>query len=91
METLVQDIRFGPLIMQQGTRLALAGVVIGIVGSLRMTQLMASLLFGVSAREWATFSVVPSVVLAMIMVGRYSPGPTGGQTRSGGRVETALI
>jgi hypothetical protein len=52
METLVQGIRFGPLIMQQGTRLALAGVVIGIVGALGMTQLMASLLFGVSARDW---------------------------------------
>lgn len=61
------------LVMSQGAKLALAGVVIGIIGAFGLTQLMASLLFGVSARDWATFSVVPWIVLAMIMAGCYIP------------------
>jgi ABC-type antimicrobial peptide transport system permease subunit len=59
--------------MGQGARLALAGVALGIVGALGLTQLMASLLFGVSARDWATFSFVPWIVLAMILAGCYIP------------------
>ena len=61
------------LILGQGAKLALTGVVIGITGALGLTQLMASLLFGVSARDWATFSIVPWIVLAMIMAGCYIP------------------
>jgi putative ABC transport system permease protein len=61
------------LVMGQGARLALAGVALGIVGALVLTQLMASLLFGVSARDWATFSFVPWIVLAMILAGCYIP------------------
>ena len=38
-----------------------------------MTRLMASLLFGVSARDLATFSLVPVIVLALILVGCYIP------------------
>jgi putative ABC transport system permease protein len=34
---------------------------------------MASLLYGVSPRDWATFSVVPWIVLAMILAGCYVP------------------
>lgn len=61
------------LILRQGAMLALSGVVLGIAGAFFLTQLMASLLFGVSARDWATFTVVPWIVLAMIMAGCYIP------------------
>ena len=61
------------LIMGQGARLAIAGVTLGIVGAFGLTQLMASLLFGVSARDWATFSLVPWIVLSMILAGCYVP------------------
>ena len=61
------------LIMGQGARLAIAGVTLGIIGAFGLTQLMASLLFGVSARDWATFSVVPWIVLSMILAGCYIP------------------
>jgi putative ABC transport system permease protein len=61
------------LVMTQGAKLALAGVAVGILGAFGLTQLMASLLFGVSARDWATFSVVPWIVLAMILAGCYFP------------------
>lgn len=56
------------LIMEQGKKLAVAGVIAGIVGAFALTRLMASLLFGVSTRDLATFSVVPWLVLALILV-----------------------
>jgi putative ABC transport system permease protein len=61
------------LIMGQGARLAVAGVVVGVAGAFGLTRLMESLLFGVSARDWGTFSVVPVIVLALILVGCYIP------------------
>lgn len=61
------------LIMKEGARLAIAGVALGIIGAFGLTQLMASLLFGVSARDWATFSLVPWIVLSMILAGCYVP------------------
>jgi putative ABC transport system permease protein len=61
------------LILGQGAKLALAGVGVGLIGAFGLTRLMASLLYGVSPRDWATFSVVPWVVLAMILAGCYVP------------------
>jgi putative ABC transport system permease protein len=61
------------LIMGQGAKLALAGVLLGLVGAFGLTRLMASLLFGVSARDLGTFSLVPVIVLGLILVGCYIP------------------
>ena len=61
------------LILGQGAKLALAGVVVGLIGAFLLTRLMASLLYGVSPRDWATFSVVPWIVLIMILAGCYIP------------------
>ena len=61
------------LIMRQGAKLAVAGVLVGIVGAFALTRLMASLLFGVSPRDLATFSVVPWLVLTLILIGCYIP------------------
>jgi putative ABC transport system permease protein len=61
------------LILGQGTKLALVGVVLGLVGALTLANLMASLVFGVSPRDLATFAVVPWIVLALILVGCYIP------------------
>ena len=61
------------LIMVQGAKLAIAGVLAGIVGAFALTRLMVSLLYGVSPRDWATFTVVPFIVLAMILAGCYIP------------------
>jgi putative ABC transport system permease protein len=61
------------LIMGQGARLAVTGVVVGIVGAFGLTRLMESLLFGVSPRDFGTFSVVPAIVLVMILVGCFIP------------------
>jgi putative ABC transport system permease protein len=61
------------LIMGQGAKLALAGVVVGVAGAFGLTRLMESLLFGVSSRDLGTFSLVPVIVLALILVGCYIP------------------
>jgi predicted permease len=61
------------LIMGLGARLALAGVGAGLFGSFLLTRLISSLLFGVGPRDLTTFSVVPCLVLALILVGCYIP------------------
>lgn len=61
------------LIMGQGAWLAVSGVGLGLIGAFALTRLMASLLFGVSPRDWATFSVVPWIVLVLILAGCYIP------------------
>jgi putative ABC transport system permease protein len=61
------------LILRQGAWLAAAGVAVGLAGAVVLTQLMASLLFGVSPRDLGTFCVVPPIVLAMILAGCYVP------------------
>jgi len=61
------------LIMEQGAKLALVGVVVGLVGAVALTRVMTSLLFGVSATDLGTFSVVPVIVLVLILLGCYIP------------------
>jgi putative ABC transport system permease protein len=61
------------LILRQGAKLALAGVVLGLIGALALTRLMQSLLFQVGARDVSTFTFVPPIALAMILLGCYIP------------------
>jgi len=53
------------LVIGQGLRLVVIGVVIGLLGSLALTRVMARLLFGVSATDPLTFA---SVALLLIIV-----------------------
>jgi putative ABC transport system permease protein len=46
------------LFMQQGMRLVLFGLIIGLGGAFVLTRLMSSLLFGVSATDKVTFILV---------------------------------
>jgi putative ABC transport system permease protein len=57
------------LIIGQGAKLALAGVIAGLFGAFVLSRLMSSLLFGASPRDLVTFSVVPWMVLVLILVG----------------------
>ena len=61
------------LIIGQGAKLALAGVIAGLFGAFVLSRLMSSLLFGVSPRDLVTFSVLPWMVLVLILVGCYIP------------------
>jgi putative ABC transport system permease protein len=53
------------LVLASGIRVVLAGTAAGIAGALALTQLLATLLFGVNARDTATFVTVP-LVLALV-------------------------
>jgi putative ABC transport system permease protein len=53
------------LIMKQGMTFTLLGIAIGLIASIALTRLMASLLFGVGATDEVTFVLV-SMVLAMV-------------------------
>jgi predicted permease len=53
------------LVLRQGMELGAMGIAIGLAGAAVLTRVMASLLFGVSARDAATFAVVP-VLLALV-------------------------
>ena len=53
------------LVMRQGMELAGVGIVLGLAGGVALTRVMASLLFGVSTTDVATFAAV-SVLLATV-------------------------
>jgi putative ABC transport system permease protein len=52
------------LVMKQGMTLGGIGIIGGLIGAALVTQLMSSLLFGVSAHDAVTFGAV-AVILAM--------------------------
>ena len=61
------------MILRRGFELTVAGSVLGLIGAVLLTRVMETLLFGVSARDVATFSVVPLVLLATAMMASYVP------------------
>jgi predicted permease len=61
------------MVIQEGMTLAGAGIVVGLVGAAALTRVMASLLFGVSATDLATFSAVPVILAAVALVASYVP------------------
>jgi putative ABC transport system permease protein len=61
------------LVLGQGTRLALIGVAIGIVGALALSRVVASLLYGIRPTDPATFFGVPLLLTAVAMVASYVP------------------
>ena len=61
------------LIMGRGARLAMIGVAVGIVAGLALTQLMRSLLFGVSAADPLTFVGVAIVLTIVALAACYIP------------------
>jgi predicted permease len=50
------------LVVRQGMQLALFGIFAGLAGAAALTRVIASLLFGVSARDIATFLTVPALL-----------------------------
>jgi putative ABC transport system permease protein len=61
------------LVVGQGMLLTLIGVVIGLVGAFGLTRVMASLLFGVTAKDPITFGVVAALLLAVAFVACFVP------------------
>jgi predicted permease len=61
------------LVLQQGLKLAAAGVVIGLGGAFALTRLLRSLLFEVSPTDPVTFVVIPLVLGAVTLVACWLP------------------
>ncbi|HLL75962.1 MAG TPA: ABC transporter permease [Pyrinomonadaceae bacterium] len=61
------------LVVGQGLRLALVGVAVGLAGAFAVTRLMSSLLFGVSATDPTTFSLVALLLTAVALLASYIP------------------
>jgi putative ABC transport system permease protein len=61
------------LVLGQGTRLMLIGIACGVVAALLLTRLMASLLYGVSAADPLTFTLVSLLLAAVSLLASYLP------------------
>jgi predicted permease len=61
------------MVLRQGTKLALVGVVVGIGAAFALTRLMANLLFGVTAHDPLTFVAVAVLLILVALLACYIP------------------
>jgi putative ABC transport system permease protein len=61
------------LIMEQGLRLTLVGVALGLAGAFAATRLMAGLLFGVGATDASTFVVITALLASVALAATFIP------------------
>jgi putative ABC transport system permease protein len=61
------------MVIRQGLLLALIGVAAGLAASFALTRLLASLLFGVSTTDPATFLVISSLLIGVSLVASFVP------------------
>jgi putative ABC transport system permease protein len=61
------------LVLGQGARLALAGVIVGVAVALGLTRFMANMLYGVKASDPLTFAATAALLLLVAVVACYVP------------------
>jgi ABC-type antimicrobial peptide transport system permease subunit len=61
------------MVVRRGLMLAGAGVVLGIAGSLMLSRLLASLLYGVSATNPLTLAAVSALMLIVAVLASWVP------------------
>jgi len=61
------------LVMTDGSKLAITGILVGVGGALVFTRLMANLLYGVSATDPVTFLVISVLLFGIAMAACYIP------------------
>jgi putative ABC transport system permease protein len=61
------------LVIRQGMQLTLLGMLAGLMGAAALTRVIASLLFGVSATDVATFLAVPALLAAVALAATVIP------------------
>jgi predicted permease len=68
------------LVLGESARLALGGLLLGLLSALALTRLIASLLFGVSAADPATYAAVSLILVAVVLLASYLPARRAVQT-----------
>ena len=61
------------MVLRQGLELAGAGIILGLLGAVALTRVMAGLLFGVSVTDVTTFSIVPLALILTATLATYVP------------------
>jgi putative ABC transport system permease protein len=61
------------LVVGHGMKLALAGVSLGLIGSLALTRLLKTLLYGITATDPATFALIALLILGVALLACYLP------------------
>src|SRR5262245_4964029 len=61
------------IVISHGMRLAVAGIAVGIAGSLALTRLMTTLLYQVKATDPGTFALVAAVLAVVAFLANYIP------------------
>ena len=61
------------LIVGQGAAVAFGGIVVGLLGAFFLTRIVTSVLYGVTARDPVTFSVVPFTLAVVALGASYLP------------------
>jgi putative ABC transport system permease protein len=61
------------MIVKQGSRLILLGLVFGLLGAFALTRFIASLLFGVTAKDPLTFAAVALLLAIVTLLACYVP------------------
>jgi len=61
------------MVLGEGAKMAFLGAIIGLLAALGMTRLMASLLFGVSARDPLTLTMVAALMILIALAACYIP------------------
>ena len=65
--------RIRRMVVWQGMRLAIAGVVLGLGAAFGLTRLIANLLYGVKSWDPAVFITVPLVLSAVALAATWMP------------------
>jgi putative ABC transport system permease protein len=61
------------MVLGEGAKMAVVGVVIGLVAALGLTRLMAKMLFGVSAHDPLSFAGVAGLLILVALAASYIP------------------
>ncbi len=61
------------LVLKQGLRLTAAGILLGLLGALALTRSLETLLYGVSARDLVTYTLVPLLLGGVALLATYVP------------------
>jgi ABC-type antimicrobial peptide transport system permease subunit len=61
------------LVLAQGMRLVIFGLVVGLGAAAMITRLLKSFLYGISTTDWVTFAGVPILLAVVALLACYLP------------------